>query len=227
MSAATAPLQPGAARIVLRGEMLELLPERALWWPARSTLAVADLHLGKCASYRASGVPMPEGMVAETLARLHRVVERTNAARVLVLGDLVHSRQGLTPEVDRAFRAFLAETPARVSLVVGNHDRQAGVPPAAWTLEHVGESIDESPFRFVHEPAPRAGIYSIAGHLHPTVALAGGEDRLRLPCFHFGPRIGVLPAFSVFTRGVTMACDVGDQVHVIADGEVVGLAAED
>ena len=33
--------------IELRGERLQLHPERALLWPARSTLLVADPHFGK------------------------------------------------------------------------------------------------------------------------------------------------------------------------------------
>jgi metallophosphoesterase superfamily enzyme len=44
------------------------------------------------------------------------------------------------------------------------------------------------------------GAYVLAGHLHPGVVLGGrAHDRLRLPCFHFGPRSGVLPAFGEFT----------------------------
>ena len=41
------------------GEPLHLLPERALWWPAARVLFVADLHLGKAATYRALGQPVP------------------------------------------------------------------------------------------------------------------------------------------------------------------------
>ena len=44
------------------------------------------------------------------------------------------------------------------------------------------------------------GAYVLAGHLHPCVVLGGrAHQRLRLPCFHFGAQVGVLPAFGAFT----------------------------
>jgi uncharacterized protein len=38
-----------------------LLPGRAAWMPATRTLLVADLHLGKAATFRHAGIPVPEG----------------------------------------------------------------------------------------------------------------------------------------------------------------------
>ena len=72
---------PAACRIELAGETIELLPERALWWPAAGVLFVADLHLGKAATYRALGQPVPGGTTQENLARLDRLIERHGAAR--------------------------------------------------------------------------------------------------------------------------------------------------
>ena len=59
-------------RVHWAGEALDLLSERALWWPAERMLFVADLHLGKAASYRALGQPVPGGTTQENLARLER-----------------------------------------------------------------------------------------------------------------------------------------------------------
>ena len=51
-----------------------------------------------------------------------------------------------------------------------------------------------------HHPEPLEGAYVLAGHIHPAAVLGGrAHDRLRLPCFHFGPAVGVLPAFGAFT----------------------------
>jgi hypothetical protein len=36
------------------GEKLGLFAERAIYWPARSTLLVADPHFGKAATFRRS-----------------------------------------------------------------------------------------------------------------------------------------------------------------------------
>jgi hypothetical protein len=38
-----------------------MLPDRATWWPAERVLFVADVHLGKPATYSALGQPVPKG----------------------------------------------------------------------------------------------------------------------------------------------------------------------
>ena len=55
----------GAASFVCRGERLHLLPERAVWWPAAGLLLVADVHLGKAATFRRLGQPVPAGTTAQ------------------------------------------------------------------------------------------------------------------------------------------------------------------
>ena len=42
----------GAHVTKVADEALALLPECALWWPARSTLLAADAHFGKAATLR-------------------------------------------------------------------------------------------------------------------------------------------------------------------------------
>jgi uncharacterized protein len=98
-------------------------------------------------------------------------------------------------------------------LVRGNHDRHLKSLPPEWRM-------DEGPFRLAHHPEPAPGRYRWAGHLHPVVRLNSGADRLRLPCFHLGPAVGILPAFSAFTGGLDMRRRPGERVFVIAD-EVV------
>jgi metallophosphoesterase superfamily enzyme len=68
------------------------------------------------------------------------------------------------------------------------------------------------------------GGYALAGHIHPAVRLTerGGQS-LRLPCFWFGARVGVLPAFGAFTGSARVRPRAGDQVFVVADGEVIGV----
>ena len=84
-------------QIELSGEQLVLLPERAIYWPAQSTLIVSDLHIGKAAAFRAAGVPVPEQTTAAMLDRLTNAVERTGAKTILCLGDLLHAPSGRTP----------------------------------------------------------------------------------------------------------------------------------
>jgi len=63
----------------------------------------------------------------------------------------------------------------------------------------------------------------LAGHIHPAVRLSGDGDSVRLPCFWFSPRVGVLPAFGAFTGSATVRPREGDQVFVIADGEIIAV----
>ncbi len=212
-------------RIDLQGEPLELLPERALLWERTATLIVADAHLGKAASFRAAALPMPGGTTSGTLSRLSLALSRSGARRLLILGDFFHARSGRT---DRTLTA-IAEWRERhagleIVLVRGNHDRGAGDPPREWQFDCRDEPWVEAPFAFRHHPAEEASGYVLAGHVHPAVALAGpGRQRERLPCFLFGERIGILPAFGDFTGGTTVRPRPGDRVYGVAGDEVVPI----
>ena len=73
--------------------------------------------------------------------------------------------------------------------------------------------------------AGRVGGYALAGHIHPAVWLTGcGDPGLRLPCFWFARRHGILPAFGAFTGSAVVKPRAGDQVFVIAEDEVVKVA---
>ncbi len=207
--------------IVAAGETLVLTPHRALYWPLRRTLIVADLHWGKSETFAASGVPMPLGASAEDLRRLGAAIADTGAERVLVLGDLVHARRGITPGLVEEVAAWRATHPIGFELVTGNHD--ARDLPGAWRIERHGPVLCEGPFCFRHAPEPDSRGFVWAGHLHPTVRLEGGGDKLRLPCFYVGRHHGILPAFSTFTNGLVMSSAPGVALYAVADGHVVPL----
>ena len=146
----------------MKGEALSLLAERGLYWPAGAggagVLAVADLHWGKTESFQQHGIALPTGVLADDLARLSAALRDTGARRLLILGDLVHSRAGLTPAVVAQVGAWRALHPAvRMVLVRGNHDRHVRELPAAWGMEDLPEQLDEGPFRFAHHPEPAPG----------------------------------------------------------------------
>ncbi len=78
------------------------------------------------------------------------------------------------------------------------------------------------PFALVHHPTLVAGIYTVAGHIHPCVTVRGPSgERERLACYWFGRHGGVLPAFGEFTGCAAMAREEGDRVWVVAGNEVV------
>jgi len=208
------------------GEKLTLLPEKVAYWPAQSTLFVADFHLGKAASFRHAGIPLPSGTTTDNVERLGRAIDRTRAKRVVFLGDFLHSLEARAPRTLERFGAWREERAAvELTLVRGNHDRKAGDPPPAWGMRCVDAGDRHGPFVLNHEPgASRAGD-ALAGHIHPAVRLSAcGEDSLRLPCFWFGARYGVLPAFGAFTGTAEVRPRRGDQVFVVAEDEVLQVS---
>lgn len=206
------------------GEHLVLLAERCIWWPAQRALLVADAHIGKAASFRRLGVPVPRGSTSETLARLSALIERHAAERVVFLGDFLHSRHAQAAATQGAaarWRALHREV--ELTLVRGNHDDRAGDPPAALGITCVDEPWPLGGLALCHHPQAVTGAYALAGHLHPCTSVGRGFDRLRLACFHFGARCGVLPAFGAFTGMHPIARAPGDRVYVVADDRVAAL----
>ena len=205
------------------GEDLVLLPERAAYWPARKALLIADFHLGKAASFRKAGIPLPTGTTKDNVARLDRAIEKTRAKEVVFLGDFLHSALGRTPTTFATFAQWRAQRPkVMLTMVRGNHDKKAGDPPPEWEMRCIEAGEAAAPFVFNHEPGPSHGGYALSGHIHPSVRLtAAGEKDLRLPCFWFGAQYGVLPAFGAFTGNADVLPRKGDQVFVIAEEEVL------
>lgn len=158
-----------------------------------------------------------------TLNALGKAVEETQARRVVVLGDLWHARGGRTEENRAALADWRAERPVDVLLVLGNHDRHAG-----WELDAVAPGATMGPFALHHFPDPDPNGYVLCGHLHPGLDLSGfGGDRLRLPCFWLGERVGVLPAFGDLTGTAVVRPKVGDRVVVVAEEKVALVPAVD
>ena len=216
-----------------------LLPGRAALLPATQTLVCADVHLGKAATFRRAGLPVPEGSAQQDLTRLATLIERYAARRLIIAGDLFHARAGCTPRVLREFTDFREQirgvTDPEVVLILGNHERSLGrqFSPQDIGIDQCVKELTESPFRFIHEPAtvighgnqgtaesahvPRpspapADCFTIAGHLHPTISLRSPSgDRLSGRCFVAIPGLLILPAFGSFTGGHRVTPSHGTQ----------------
>jgi DNA ligase-associated metallophosphoesterase len=215
----------GAVTVRLAGETIDLLAERALHWPRARTLFVADVHLGKAAAFRAGGIPVPRGATANDLARLATLIERTDAARLVILGDFLHAAAGRVAALDVAFAQWRAtHASLSITLVRGNHDVNAGDPPVAWGVTVVADPHPLAPIVLCHEPAtPRTG-YALCGHVHPGVRLAGrAHESVRLPCFVLGRRRAVLPAFGRLTGLALVAPATGETLVAIAGSRLFAL----
>ena len=211
------------------GELLHLLPGRALWWPGGRVLFIADLHIGKAATYRALGQPVPGGTTQENLARLDDLIAAQVPGRIVFLGDFLHAAQARTPQVLAALEAWRAtHAGIAMTLVRGNHDSRAGDPPAALGIEVVDEPFLLGPFACCHHPQSHATHFVLAGHLHPACRLYGpGRDSVRLPCFVSDARQAVLPAFGEFTGGWLMETAPERRFYVVGGETVWALPPAD
>jgi DNA ligase-associated metallophosphoesterase len=217
---------PTGIAIDCRGERLHLLPQRAIWWPAQDAVLVADVHIGKAATFRALGQPVPAGTTMANLQRLETLLRAFRARRLFVLGDFLHAPQARSPAILAALAAWRARLPDVACIVVeGNHDRRSGRLPTGLAIERVLGPLDVGPFALTHGDratgaGPGAG-YPLAGHLHPAYVLRGrAGDRLRLPCFAFGESGAILPAFGEFTGHADVARRPGDCIYVVGDGRI-------
>ena len=207
----------------LAGERLIAHANRGLYWPERNTLFIADIHLGKLHHFRNRGIAVPAQAADHNLERITDLLDYYQPSDLWVLGDLFHSEknnqwQALTHWLKQ--RATL-----NFHLVMGNHDilspqqyHDAGV-----LLHH--PPVQLGPFLLTHEPMERTiplGFYNLCGHIHPGVQLRGrGRMGMRVPCFHFGKAIGILPAFGLFTGAMALPVKKQDQVFLVSDGEII------
>lgn len=199
---------------------LQLLPQRALLWPAARTLFVADLHVGKTETFQRHGIALPDAQAAADIERLDGLLTATRAQRVCVLGDLIH---GAYAKHTAGFAALTARHPdVEFQLVAGNHDQHAPDLPAAWRVAVHQPGMVLGPFVLQHEPTPSAAGYVLAGHTHPVVRVQGVADSLRFPCFHFSAQVGTLPAFTEFAGGACVDTRLG-RTYAIVENEVVAL----
>ena len=88
-----------------RSETLRFLGERALWREQGRQLMVADLHLGKAEVFQAHGIPLPTDGDRGTLNPLLQLCHAWAPEQLIVLGDLIHAREGLTPELRETLRS--------------------------------------------------------------------------------------------------------------------------
>lgn len=205
----------------LAGEPMTLLGERALYWPARRRLLIADLHLGKADVFRRAGIGLPSGGTALDLRRLDALLHAQAAQELWILGDVLH---GAAPAAawQRQWHAWRAARPQlRVAAIAGNHDR--ALARAGLEIELLGEQVEDGPFALRHAPMPSARLHVLCGHLHPLAKLPG--MRQRWPSFWLRERMTVLPAFSHFTAGVPPILAAGERLVACVDGQALALPA--
>jgi DNA ligase-associated metallophosphoesterase len=216
----------GALALELAGELVWLLPEKALYWPRERMLVIADIHFGKAASFRALGVPVPAGTTSANLAALDRLVAQYGARQILFLGDFLHAKAAHAISTLAAMQRWRAQCPElALTLVRGNHDLHAGDPPLWMSIVMADEPMHMGPFAFCHHPDLLAAGYLMAGHVHPVYRLRSGWESVLLPCFMADAARIVLPAFGAFTGGHPVLPEPGERVFVTSGDAVTEVPA--
>ncbi|MEC5142349.1 ligase-associated DNA damage response endonuclease PdeM [Chitinophaga sp. 212800010-3] len=198
-----------------------LLPQRAVFWAEEKALILSDLHLGKTAHFRKSGIAVPAGIMQEDLFRLQRLITHYMPERLIIVGDMFHSVENNEVQFFRVWRQQFSNV--SFDLVRGNHDIMADEVYEQLQI-NVHNTFSLRDIHFVHEPdGSRNGFrYTFSGHLHPAFVMQGaGKQRLRLPCFYFGPHCGILPAFGDFTGSASLDPGESDPVFVIAGKSII------
>ena len=207
----------------LLGKNFILSSDRALFWVEQNLLIVADPHFGKAQTFREKGIAVPRGTTANDLNRLSALIKQFQPDSLLILGDLIHDRIVHSVKFSRMIDQWRRQhNGVHIILINGNHDLGAGDPPVEFKIDQVADELLIDPFLFTHQPKSDSPCYGIAGHLHPAVTITGkGRMKETLPCFCFGQRMALMPAFGGFTGNQVIRPAIDDRVYVIAGNEVI------
>ncbi|MDB5012713.1 MAG: metallophosphoesterase [Daejeonella sp.] len=207
-------------------QSLRLLPQKAIFWEEEQALIVADVHLGKVGHFRKAGIAIPKSMEQEDLAALSDIIHDTKAKSIIFLGDLFHSDMNNDWDWFVLWRNLFKDI--RMILIRGNHDiiHDDFYTNLNFELYH---ELYIAPFLLVHEPLKVLKLatesrYVLSGHIHPGVSLRGkGKQVETLPCFYFGNKQGILPAFGRFTGKVCIMHEKTDFVFGVLQNKVISL----
>ena len=221
---------PAAATLTLAGRHLVADPAGAIYWPDRSLLAVADLHLEKGSSFAERRILLPPYDTPATLARMAKLIARYAPKMVVALGDSFHDRRGASRLNTEARAALAAMQVGRDWIwVAGNHDPD---PPAGVGGRAVDVlTLDGLTFR--HLPAAADAHGELAGHLHPVARVAGHGRAVSRRCFATDGSRMVLPAFGAYAGGLNVRDrafaavfdDLGFTAHMLGERRVYAVAA--
>ena len=203
---------------------LHLLKEKAVWAPAHKAIFIADLHFGKAAHFRKSGIPIPEPIHNQDLINLEFLINQYHPQTVYFLGDLFHSDWNGQWEVLNVFLGQFEQV--NFHLVLGNHD----ILPTM-IYDHSTFEIHDKPLEFgnlilSHEPLEEISInrLNLCGHIHPGIRLVGkARQSIRLSCFFYSPNQLILPAFGAFTGLAMMKPKADDQIFGITKEKVIPI----
>jgi len=202
---------PAVTMVTLQanGQVLWLLPERAVFLPESDTLIVADAHVG---------------VTDESLAVLSDLVRRLEVNRIIFLGDFLHAARAEPAAMAAVLRWRERHGRLELTLVRSRLDPRIVEPPVVLDVQAVDEPLMHRGLALCHRPQPIEGAFVLAGYVYPCVSIGGRRhDWQRLPCFWFSPHFGVLPAFGTFTGMQAIKPAKGERIFGAAADRVFEL----
>ncbi len=213
--------------IELKGESLQLHPDKTIYWEKEQTLFLADLHLGKGTHFSKNGIPIPASVSANNHENLVAAIERDAIKKVVFLGDLFHS--DYNEDWEKFGANVLMFEDVEFILVKGNHDILNDEKYAFYGLEVV-ESLNLGPFYCTHFPQKEVpeGMINFCGHVHPAARMIGKARQVfKFPCYYITDKVCIFPAFGAFTGTSLIKPKEEDRVYVVAGEKVFEVHAGD
>lgn len=205
----------------LKDEELLLLPQKAVFWKKEKSLLLADTHFGKVTHFRKAGIAIPGKAAYRNMLIMEDLIKKYQPEQVIFLGDLFHSEMNTEWLIFKKVLKNYSEICFR--LVQGNHDILHELSYSKFKLHT--DALQMGPFWLTHEPEDHDSLFNLAGHIHPGVRLIGsGRQSLKFPCFYFGERAGILPAFGQFTGlHLLKPKKNSDKVFIVTGDEVLQM----
>ncbi len=179
----------------------------------RNNLIISDLHLGYEEALNAEGIMVPKFQYQKIIARLEKIISKTDCSRVVVTGDLKHEFGKITRQEwgeTLNFIEFLKKHFEEVILIKGNHDNFTKFIAKKTGLA-VYDSFSTGDFLLLHGDKVPVNVEKISestiviGHEHPCIGLRSGERLEKIKCFlkggFKGKNLMVMPSFNFITEG--------------------------
>lgn len=185
--------------VVCMDEELLLTNQRAVYWAKQDMIILSDLHIGKTAHFRKSGIPISSKVLVNDLARLKSILNHFCIKKVVVVGDMFHAE--VNKDIDIFSKWTETIKPLEWILIKGNHDKWDDRFYESLSIKNLNYFLELKPFTLIHNvKVPKENHFYITGHTHPGINIKGkGKQRIKLPCYQISHNQLTLPAFSFFT----------------------------
>ncbi len=178
------------------------------------------MHFGKITHFRKNGIGIPRGAEVKNWDILATLLLNKDLKTVYFLGDLFHSTYN--SECEDFIDLLSNFNHLRFVLIEGNHDI---IEPSFYKRARIEifQRLKFGPFLLTHE-WEETHLYNLSGHIHPGIKMKGkGMPSLRLPCFFFEEKKGLMPAFGQFTGLHILKPKKSDKIFIILEDKIIPI----